>query len=72
MATNSEFNPSDYATYRYRVTRDERKFTISVLARNEAHGRERICNNEHCPDCAIETLLFSPMKKLKINVLYNE
>jgi hypothetical protein len=72
QATTHEFNPSDYATYRYRVTRDERKFTISVMARSEADGRERIRKNQGCPDSAIETLLFSPMKKLKINVSYNE
>ena len=60
-----EFNPADYATYRFQVTHDDAKFTISVLARSEAHGRERIRNNHDCPDCAIETLLFSPIKKIK-------
>jgi hypothetical protein len=42
------------------------------MARSEADGRERIRKNQGCPDSAIETLLFSPMKKLKINVSYNE
>jgi hypothetical protein len=60
-----EFNPIDYASYRFRVSHDNGIFTMSVLARNEAHGRERIRNTFNCPDCAIETLLFSPMRKIK-------
>jgi hypothetical protein len=67
--TTHEFNPSDYATYRYRVTRDERKFTISVMARSEADGRERIRKNQGCPDSAIETLLYSPMKNKSIQII---
>ncbi len=67
MKTNSEFNFTEYATYRFQVTHDNGKFIMSVLARDEAHGRERIRNNEHCPDCAIETLLYSPIKKPNIN-----
>jgi len=68
MKINSEFNFPDYATYRFRVTHDNGKFTMSVLARSEAHGRDRIRNNEHCPDCAIETLLYSPIRKYKIQL----
>jgi hypothetical protein len=63
QANSYQFNPADYATYRFRVTHDNGKLTMSVLARDEAHGRARIRNLEDCPDCAIETLLFSPMKK---------
>ncbi len=64
MEANSyQFNPTDYATYRFRITHNNGKMTMSVLARDEAHGRQRIRNNEDCPDSAIETLLSSPMKK---------
>lgn len=58
-----QFNPDDYATYRFRITHDKGKVTMSVLARDEAHGRARIRNNEDCPDSAIETLLSSPIKR---------
>ncbi len=67
METNSEFNFTEYATYRFRITHDNGKFIMSVLARDEAHGRERIMKNDSCPDHAIETLLYSPIKKLNIN-----
>jgi hypothetical protein len=39
------------------------------MARSEADGRERIRKNQGCPDSAIETLLYSPMKNKSIQII---